>query len=96
MYLVHIFGPDTCILFCLYLSPWYKESTYVFQVLYIFKVLTILSSSLFRILRWVREEEEYVKANNGSILKCVILDMTGMSFASLAKFVIEDLLLFSI
>lgn len=33
-----------------------------------------------RILRWVREEEEWIKANNGSTLKCIILDMTGKLF----------------
>ncbi|XP_023900171.1 probable sulfate transporter 3.4 [Quercus suber] len=32
-----------------------------------------------RILRWVREEEEWVKENNGSALKCVILDMTAVT-----------------
>ncbi|XP_022992190.1 probable sulfate transporter 3.4 [Cucurbita maxima] len=32
-----------------------------------------------RILRWVREEEERVKATNDSPLKCVILDMTAVT-----------------
>ncbi|GAV72677.1 Sulfate_transp domain-containing protein/STAS domain-containing protein/Sulfate_tra_GLY domain-containing protein [Cephalotus follicularis] len=32
-----------------------------------------------RILRWVREEEEWIKANNESILKCIILDMTAVT-----------------
>ncbi|XP_065868457.1 probable sulfate transporter 3.4 isoform X2 [Euphorbia lathyris] len=32
-----------------------------------------------RILRWVREEEEWIKANNESTLKCVILDMTAVT-----------------
>ncbi|KAF2301304.1 hypothetical protein GH714_022506 [Hevea brasiliensis] len=32
-----------------------------------------------RILRWVREEEERIKANNGSALKCIILDMTAVT-----------------
>ncbi|KAG6727941.1 hypothetical protein I3842_02G148700 [Carya illinoinensis] len=32
-----------------------------------------------RILRWIREEEEWIKANNGSPLKCVILDMTAVT-----------------
>ncbi|XP_044487268.1 probable sulfate transporter 3.4 [Mangifera indica] len=32
-----------------------------------------------RILRWVREEEERIKANNGSTLKCIILDMTAVT-----------------
>ncbi|QHN75760.1 putative sulfate transporter 3 [Arachis hypogaea] len=32
-----------------------------------------------RILRWVREEEEHIKANNGSKLECIILDMTAVT-----------------
>ncbi|ESW07855.2 hypothetical protein PHAVU_010G151000 [Phaseolus vulgaris] len=32
-----------------------------------------------RILRWVREEEERVKANDESALKCIILDMTAVT-----------------
>ena len=29
-------------------------------------------------MRWIREEEERIVANDESALKCVILDMTGM------------------
>ncbi|XP_027125961.1 probable sulfate transporter 3.4 [Coffea arabica] len=32
-----------------------------------------------RILRWVREEEERIQANNESTLKCIILDMTAVT-----------------
>ncbi|CAL5443088.1 unnamed protein product [Camellia sinensis] len=32
-----------------------------------------------RILRWVREEEERIKANKETSLKCVILDMTAVT-----------------
>ncbi|KAJ4957423.1 hypothetical protein NE237_024534 [Protea cynaroides] len=32
-----------------------------------------------RILRWVREEEERVQVNNGSSMKCLILDMTAVT-----------------
>ncbi|KAI9161513.1 hypothetical protein LWI28_018151 [Acer negundo] len=32
-----------------------------------------------RILRFIREEEEWIKANNGSVLKCIILDMTAVT-----------------
>ncbi|KAF7814295.1 putative sulfate transporter 3.4 [Senna tora] len=32
-----------------------------------------------RILRWVREEEERIKANKESTLKCIILDMTAVT-----------------
>ncbi|KAJ0929414.1 putative SLC26A/SulP transporter, STAS domain superfamily [Helianthus annuus] len=31
-----------------------------------------------RILRWLREEEDWIAANAGSTLKCVVIDMTGM------------------
>ncbi|KAI3671561.1 hypothetical protein L1987_87300 [Smallanthus sonchifolius] len=32
-----------------------------------------------RILRWIREEEEWLAANNGSSSKCVIIDMTAVT-----------------
>ncbi|CAL0322029.1 unnamed protein product [Lupinus luteus] len=32
-----------------------------------------------RILRFIREEEEHIIANNGSTLKCIILDMTAVT-----------------
>ncbi|KAK7325185.1 hypothetical protein VNO77_29336 [Canavalia gladiata] len=32
-----------------------------------------------RIMRWVQEEEEHIKANKGSTLKCVVLDMTAVT-----------------
>ncbi|CAA0382590.1 unnamed protein product [Arabidopsis thaliana] len=32
-----------------------------------------------RILRWAREEENRIKENNGTTLKCIILDMTAVS-----------------
>ncbi|XP_076892787.1 putative sulfate transporter 3.4 [Bidens hawaiensis] len=32
-----------------------------------------------RILRWIREEEEWLAANNGNSLKCVIIDMTAVT-----------------
>ncbi|CAK9174629.1 unnamed protein product [Ilex paraguariensis] len=32
-----------------------------------------------RILRWIRDEEEWIIANNGSTMKCVILDMTAVT-----------------
>ena len=30
-----------------------------------------------RILRWVREEEDHIRENNETTIKCVILDLTG-------------------
>ncbi|KOM44542.1 hypothetical protein LR48_Vigan05g214700 [Vigna angularis] len=32
-----------------------------------------------RILRWIREEEEHIKDNDGAALKCMILDMTAVT-----------------
>ncbi|KAI3521624.1 hypothetical protein L1887_11095 [Cichorium endivia] len=32
-----------------------------------------------RIMRWIREEEEWLTSNNGSSLKCVIIDMTAVT-----------------
>ncbi|KAL1829211.1 hypothetical protein ACET3Z_007623 [Daucus carota] len=32
-----------------------------------------------RMLRWIREEQEWISANNESTLKCVILDMTAVT-----------------
>ncbi|KAI3737620.1 hypothetical protein L2E82_27628 [Cichorium intybus] len=32
-----------------------------------------------RILRWLREEDDWIAANNGSTLKCVIIDMTAVT-----------------
>ncbi|KAJ8773465.1 hypothetical protein K2173_004295 [Erythroxylum novogranatense] len=32
-----------------------------------------------RILRWIREEEDWIKANNESALKCIVLDMTAVT-----------------
>ncbi|KAD2806191.1 hypothetical protein E3N88_39568 [Mikania micrantha] len=32
-----------------------------------------------RILRWIREEEDWLAANNGSSLRCVIIDMTAVT-----------------
>lgn len=39
-----------------------------------------MNFATYRILRWVREEEERIKASNESTLKCIILDMTGKLF----------------
>ncbi|KVI05997.1 STAS domain-containing protein [Cynara cardunculus var. scolymus] len=41
-----------------------------------FGVIESLGFFGFRILRWIREEEEWLAANNGSSLRCVIIDMT--------------------
>ena len=43
----------------------------------IISLITYPSCLVCRILRWIREDEERIKATNDSPLKCVILDMTG-------------------
>ncbi|XP_019436415.1 PREDICTED: probable sulfate transporter 3.4 isoform X1 [Lupinus angustifolius] len=61
----------------------YKEASRVpsFLILGVESPIYFANSTYLqeRILRWVREEEERVKANNGSSLKCIILDMTAVT-----------------
>ncbi|KAJ1404093.1 sulfate anion transporter, conserved site [Sesbania bispinosa] len=61
----------------------YKEASRVpsFLILAVESPIYFANSTYLqeRILRWVREEEECTKANNGSSLKCVILDMTAVT-----------------
>ncbi|KAJ8422657.1 hypothetical protein Cgig2_014426 [Carnegiea gigantea] len=56
----------------------YKEATRIpsFLVLAVESPIYFANSTT---LRWVREEEERIKANNDSTLKCVILDMTAVT-----------------
>ncbi|KAJ4851004.1 putative sulfate transporter 3.4 [Turnera subulata] len=61
----------------------YKAATRVpsFLILAIESPIYFANSTYLqeRILRWVREEEEWIKANNESMLKCIILDMTAVT-----------------
>ncbi|XP_041002139.1 probable sulfate transporter 3.4 isoform X2 [Juglans microcarpa x Juglans regia] len=61
----------------------YKEASRVpsFLILAVESPIYFANSTYLqeRILRWIREEEEWIKANNGSPLKCVILDMTAVT-----------------
>lgn len=50
-----------------------------------------MNLATYRILRWVREEEERIKASNESTLKCIILDMTGMLFMNFFWLVLSQL-----
>ncbi|XP_058728964.1 probable sulfate transporter 3.4 [Vicia villosa] len=87
--LLHVSRPNTLVLGNIPGTPIFHNLNQYKDALRIpsFIILAVESPIYFanatylqeRILRWVREEEEYVKANNGSILKCVILDMTAVT-----------------
>lgn len=87
--LLHVARPNTLVLGNIPGTPIFHNLNQYKEALRIpsFIILAVESPIYFanatylqeRILRWVREEEEYVKANNGSILKCVILDMTAVT-----------------
>ncbi|CAK8574712.1 unnamed protein product [Lathyrus sativus] len=87
--LLHVSRPNTLVLGNIPGTPIFHNLNQYKEALRIpsFIILAVESPIYFanatylqeRILRWVREEEEYVKANNGSILKCVILDMTAVT-----------------
>ncbi|CAO2815362.1 unnamed protein product [Amaranthus hypochondriacus] len=61
----------------------YREATRIpsFLILSIESPIYFANSTYLqeRVLRWVREEEERVKANNENMMKCVILDMSAVS-----------------
>lgn len=61
----------------------YKEATRVpsFLILAIESPIYFANSTYLqeRILRWVREEEDWIKTKKESMMKCVILDMTAVT-----------------
>ncbi|KAL1182916.1 hypothetical protein V6Z11_A02G146100 [Gossypium hirsutum] len=61
----------------------YKEASRVpsFLILAIESPIYFANSTYLqeRLLRWVREEEERIKANHESTLKCIIIDMTSVT-----------------
>ncbi|KAK8519698.1 hypothetical protein V6N12_030062 [Hibiscus sabdariffa] len=61
----------------------YKEASRVpsFLILAIESPIYFANSTYLqeRMLRWIREEEESIKANHESSLKCVIIDMTAVT-----------------
>ncbi|KAH8521032.1 hypothetical protein H0E87_002183 [Populus deltoides] len=61
----------------------YKEASRVpsFLILAIESPIYFANSTYLqeRILRWIREEDEWIKANDRSPLKCIILDMTAVT-----------------
>ncbi|KAL5072648.1 hypothetical protein RYX36_011632 [Vicia faba] len=87
--LLHVSRPNTLVLGNIPGTPIFHNLNQYKDALRIpsFIILAVESPIYFanatylqeRMLRWVREEEEYVKANNGSMLKCVILDMTAVT-----------------
>lgn len=87
--LLHVSRPNTMVLGNIPGTPIYHNLNQYREALRIpsFLILAVESPIYFanstylqeRILRWVREEEERVKANKESTLKCIILDMTAVT-----------------
>ncbi|XP_010033888.2 probable sulfate transporter 3.4 [Eucalyptus grandis] len=87
--LLHVTRPNTTVLGNIQGTHTYQSlSRYrVASKVPSFLILAVESSIYFanstylqeRILRWVREEEEWIKENNQSALKCLILDMTAVT-----------------
>ncbi|KAL5160222.1 putative sulfate transporter 3.4 [Glycine soja] len=87
--LLHVSRPNTLVLGNIPGTPIFHNLNQYREALRIpsFIILAVESPIYFanstylqeRILRWVREEEERVKANNESTLKCIILDMTAVT-----------------
>ncbi|KAK7389541.1 hypothetical protein VNO78_24676 [Psophocarpus tetragonolobus] len=87
--LLHVSRPNTLVLGNIPGTPIFHNLYQYREALRIpsFIILAVESPIYFanstylqeRILRWVREEEERVKANNESTLKCIILDMTAVT-----------------
>ncbi|KAK9282346.1 hypothetical protein L1049_005263 [Liquidambar formosana] len=87
--LLHVTRPNTIVLgnipgTHIYQSPGrYREALRVpsFLILAVESPIYFANSTYLqeRILRWVREEEEWIRAKNESTLKCVILDMTAVT-----------------
>ncbi|XP_061359548.1 probable sulfate transporter 3.4 [Gastrolobium bilobum] len=87
--LLHVSRPNTLVLGNIPGTPIFHNLNQYREALRIpsFIILAVESPIYFanstylqeRLLRWVREEEERVKANNESTLKCIILDMTAVT-----------------
>ncbi|KAK7381631.1 hypothetical protein VNO80_00177 [Phaseolus coccineus] len=87
--LLHVSRPNTLVLGNIPGTPIFHNLNQYREALRIpsFIILAVESPIYFanstylqeRILRWVREEEERVKANDESALKCIILDMTAVT-----------------
>ncbi|KAI3727220.1 hypothetical protein L1987_67031 [Smallanthus sonchifolius] len=87
--LLHVTRPNTCVLgnipgTQIYQNvSRYREAKRVpyFVILGIESPIYFANSTYLqeRILRWIREEEEWLAVNNVSSLKCVIIDMTAVT-----------------
>ncbi|KAJ7951808.1 sulfate transporter 3 1 [Quillaja saponaria] len=87
--LLHVTRPNTLVLGNLPGTQIYQSLNRYREALRVpsFLILAVESPIYFanstylqeRILRWIREEEERIKANNESTLKCIILDMTAVT-----------------
>ncbi|CAJ1955192.1 unnamed protein product [Sphenostylis stenocarpa] len=87
--LLHVTRPNTLVLgnipgtLIFHNINQYKEASRVpsFLILAVESPIYFANSTYLqeRILRWVREEEEHIKANDGASLKCIILDMTAVT-----------------
>ncbi|XVF25017.1 hypothetical protein REPUB_Repub13aG0178000 [Reevesia pubescens] len=87
--LLHVTRPNTVILGNIPRTQIYQSLNRYREALRVpsFLILAIESPIYFanstylqeRILRWIREEEEWIKANHESTLKCIIIDMTAVT-----------------
>ncbi|KAI7752036.1 hypothetical protein M8C21_009217 [Ambrosia artemisiifolia] len=87
--LLHVTRPNTCVLGNITGTQIYqnvnryKEAKRVpyFVILSIEAPIYFANSTYLqeRILRWIREEEEWLVANNGTSIKCVVIDMTAVT-----------------
>ncbi|KAK7349171.1 hypothetical protein VNO77_06325 [Canavalia gladiata] len=87
--LLHVSRPNTLVLGNIPGTPIFHNLNQYREALRIssFIILAVESPIYFanstylqeRILRWIREEEERIKANIESTLKCIILDMTAVT-----------------
>ncbi|XVF74617.1 hypothetical protein PTKIN_Ptkin13bG0125900 [Pterospermum kingtungense] len=87
--LLHVTRPNTLVLGNIPRTQIYQSINRYREALRVpsFLILAIESPIYFanstylqeRTLRWIREEEETIKANNESALKCMIIDMTAVT-----------------
>ncbi|XP_076908401.1 putative sulfate transporter 3.4 [Bidens hawaiensis] len=87
--LLHVTRPNTCVLGNIMGTQIYQNVSRYNEAQRVpyFIILGIEAPIYFananylqeRILRWIREEEEWLAANNGPSIKCVIIDMTSVT-----------------
>ncbi|KAL1565121.1 putative sulfate transporter 3.4 [Salvia divinorum] len=87
--LLHVTRPNTAVLGNIPRTQIYQNLTQYREAVRVpsFLIMAVEAPIYFanstylqeRILRWIREEEEWLASNNRSNLKCVILDMTAVT-----------------